>query len=230
MRSDRARDPGAGIGRAHGGRVGGVSLALRLLVAFGVVAILATALVGLSMRAQSRERIETEFADRIDAAAKGVHEVLAHEAGDLRGLLVPLCEHDTIVDRAHLELERVKGDVSALDAERRMSIRILIADQAKANRLDELSLVTGDGTLLGSSDVARIGTKDARLAALLERPAGSAPRLRPGGDLAMEVHCQRTGGGVTIGLVGVRRIAAVLAWVGSAFGVELRAVDPKAKP
>ena len=60
---------------------------------------------------------------------------LAHEAEDLRGLLVPLCEHDTIVDRAHLELERVKGDVSALDADRRMSLRILIAGAGGAAHL-----------------------------------------------------------------------------------------------
>ena len=55
-------------------------LAARLLVAFGVVAIIATALVGFTLREASREIIESGFADRIDAAHAGVGQQLAWEA------------------------------------------------------------------------------------------------------------------------------------------------------
>src|SRR5262245_35406735 len=92
-----------------------VTLAARLLLAFGFVAILATALVGASVREASREIIESDFNDRIEAAASGVSQELGWEAEGLRGLLAPLCEHDTFVDKAQLDLERAKGDVNAIE-------------------------------------------------------------------------------------------------------------------
>ena len=84
-----------------------MSLAVRLLLAVGLVAVLATALVGWSVRDASREIIESDFNDRIEAAASGVSQELGWEAEGLRGLLAPLCEHDTFVDKAQLELDRV---------------------------------------------------------------------------------------------------------------------------
>lgn len=230
-------------------------LAARLLVAFGVVAIIATALVGFTLREASREIIESGFADRIDAAHAGVGQQLAWEAEALRGLLTPLCQHDTFVDKAHLELERARGNPDAMDPGSRIAIRHQVPDQAKALRLDELTLVTGEGLVLGAEDVARIGTRDKRLAALLgaagrgdgngkgkekERPgkvsavAGGAPRLRPavaGGEPSLEVHCARSGQGVTLGLVGARRIGPLLSRLGAAYGVRLATLpDGEAAP
>src|SRR5262249_29150840 len=122
-----------------------VTLAVRLLLAFGFVAILATALVGVSLRERSRDIIEADFASRIDAAAGGVAQELAYEAESLRGLWAPLCEHDTFVDKALLELERAHGDTTALDTERLIGIRHFIPEEAGSRGLDELALVTGDG-------------------------------------------------------------------------------------
>src|SRR4051812_41185414 len=127
-----------------------VTLAARLLFAFGLVAILATALVGASVREISREIIEGDFNDRIEAAASGVSQELRWEAEGLRGLLAPLCEHDTFVDKAQLDLDRVKGDVKALDPGRWIAIRHFVPEQASALRLDDLVLVTADGTMLGA--------------------------------------------------------------------------------
>src|SRR4051812_4253535 len=83
-----------------------VTLALRLLVAFGFVAIFATCAVGLSMRDASRRVMEAEFVTRISAAEKGTRIALQQEVAGIRGLLGPMCEHDTIVDRTLLELEK----------------------------------------------------------------------------------------------------------------------------
>jgi signal transduction histidine kinase len=196
----------------------------------GLVAVLATALVGLSVRGAAREIIESDFTDRIEAAASGVSQELGWEAEGLRGLLAPLCEHDTFVDKAQLELERVKGDIKALEPGRWIAIRHFVPDQASALRLDDLVLVTADGAILGAVDVARIGTRDARLAALIKLPAGP-PRLRPaalGAAPTMEVHCARPSNGV--GLVGARKIATILERVGLAYRVKLTVVDPGAPP
>jgi signal transduction histidine kinase len=206
-----------------------VPLAARLLVAFGLVAIVATLLVGARLREGAREIIEADFAARIEAAHAGVEKELAWEARSLDRLLAPQCEHDTLVDKVLVGLEAARGDALALDQDRRIAIRYYVPDQAAALRLDDLALVTGDGTILGAREVGRIGTKDKRLAALLKKPANGPPELRPaapGVEPSIEVRCARTKGGVTVGLVGARRIASILER-GKAFGVELAAVDPK---
>ncbi|XXX76845.1 ATP-binding protein [Sorangium sp. So ce134] len=206
-------------------------LAARLLLAFGLVAIIATAFVGLTLREASREVIESGFADRIDAAHAGVRQQLAWEAEALRELLPPLCQHDTFVDKVHVELERTRGDPDAMDPGSRIALRRQVPSQAKALRLDELSLVAGNGTVLAAEDASRIGARDPRLAELIKAPGG-APRLRPakaGGELSLEVHCALSNHGVTIGLVGARRIGPVLARIGDAYHVRLTAA-PKGQP
>jgi two-component system, NtrC family, nitrogen regulation sensor histidine kinase NtrY len=206
-----------------------VTLAARLILAFGLVAILATALVGLSLRDASRQIIEADFVRRIDAAAAGVGQELAYEAESLRGLLAPLCEHDTFVDKALLELERARGEAAALDTERLIGIRHFIPEEARARGLDQLTLVTGDGTVLGADKVSRIGTTEKRLAALVKKKPG-APTLKMGGaETSMEVHCSRTSNGVTLGLVGERRIAKILERIGHAYRLSLSVGDPKVR-
>lgn len=210
-----------------------MTLAARLLFAFGLVAIIATALVGFTLREASREIVESGFADRIDAAQAGVRKQLAWEVEALQGLLSPLCQHDTFVDKTHLELERAKGDTKELDQGSRIAIQHQVPEQAKALRLDELLLVTGDGEVLGAEDPARVGARDARLSALIRTPGG-APRLRPasaGGEPSLEVHCARSAGGITLGLVGAQRIGPVLDRLGAAYGVRLTtAADPARVP
>jgi two-component system, NtrC family, nitrogen regulation sensor histidine kinase NtrY len=208
-----------------------VTLVARLLLAFGFVAVLATALVGVPVREVSRGIIEEDFQQRIKAAAAGVGEELRWEADALNERLVRLCGHDTFVDKAHLALERAKGDVRALDPEFWISLRYAVPEQAKADQLDDLAVVAGDGTVLGAIDVGRIGVRDARLGALLKQPAGP-PNLRPravGGDLSMEVHCARESSGVTVGIVAARHIRADLDRIAGAYRLMLDVIEPGAR-
>jgi len=207
-----------------------LTLAARLLLAFGIVAILTTALVGASVRRDAREIIEGDFNARIEAAADGVTQELRWEAEGLQGLLTPLCEHDTFVDKTQLELDRAHGDVKALDPGQWIALHHLVPEQAHALRLDDLTLVTANGTVLGAVDLPRIGTRDARLAALI-KDKHPDPLLRPGlaadGSAMMEVTCARSSNGVTIGLVGARKISPILRRVGNAYRVELQVIDPQ---
>jgi hypothetical protein len=155
-----------------------VTLAARLILAFGFVALLTTAIVGASVRNASHQVIQENFESRMEAAALGAGRLLGEEAKALNRLIKPLCEHDTFVDRAHLALDRVKGDVKAVDPGSLISMRYAVPEQAQANQLDDLVLLAGDGTILGASDVGRVGARDARLAALLKQPPGP-PSLRP---------------------------------------------------
>jgi two-component system nitrogen regulation sensor histidine kinase NtrY len=210
--------------------VGHVNLAGRLLLNFGLVAVLATAVVGIPMRETSRGIIEEDFHQRISAAAGVVSEELRWEADALNKRLVRLCAHDTFVDKAHLALERTKGDVKALDSEVWISLRYAVPQQAEADQLDDLAVIAGDGTVLGALDLSRIGVRDARLGNLIKRLPG-LPTLRPrsaGGEPTMEVHCTRTDNGVTMGIVAARRIRTTLDRIGGAYRLKLDVVDPAA--
>ena len=214
-----------------------MTLAARLLLAFGFVAVLATLLVGVPVRERSRDLLEDDFDRRIEAAASGVSLELRHEAQQLSDLLKGACEHDTYVDHVHIALTVAKGDVKELDFKTWTFIGYAVPEQAQAYQLDDLLLVTGNGTILGAGSgtggpppPGRIGARDARLGELITQPTGT-PTLRPRGpdrELSMEVHCAKTAGNITVGLVGSRRISGILTRIGAAYRLRLDAVDPGA--
>ena len=206
-----------------------MTLAARLLFAFGLVALIAAALVGFSLRDASRQIIEGDFADRIEAAATSARRELGREAGALSELLGPQCAHDTSVDKALLALDAARGDANAISADKRIAMRHFVQEQTRALGLDDLVLVTDKGLVLSASDAGRIGTTDERLAKLLRSADVPAPRLRPdpkSGEASIEVHCSRSDSGVEVGLVGSRRIGKIIERIGVSYDVELRVADP----
>jgi signal transduction histidine kinase len=205
-----------------------VTLAARLLLAFGFVAILTTAMVGYAERRASRRIIEEGFESRVQAAAQGVGKELGREADGLAALFGPLCQKDIFVDKAQIELTKAKGDTASDELRRRIRAFYSVPDQAQALGLDDLTLVAADGTILGATDEKRIGARDARLAALIKQPPDK-PRLRPGsagGEPSLEARCARSDYGVTIGLVGSRKIKNILDQIGQAYGLTLSVIDP----
>ncbi len=206
-----------------------MTLAARLLFAFGLVALIAAALVGFSLRDASRQIIEGDFADRIEAAATSARRELGREAGALSELLGPQCAHDTSVDKALLALDAARGDANAISADKRIAMRHFVQEQTRALGLDDLVLVTDKGLVLSASDAGRFGTTDERLAKLLRSADEPSPRLRPdpkSGEASIEVHCSRSDSGVEVGLVGSRRIGKIIERIGVSYDVELRVADP----
>jgi len=202
-----------------------MSLAVRLLLALGAVALFVSALVGFSAREVARREAERAFEQRIEAAIDGARDELVWEAGNLSELLSPLCKHDSIVDHTLLDLERAGGDVDRLPPGRGIALREIVPSQKKALRLDDLSLVTGDGQIIGASDTKRLGTRDASLAQLLREPAGHPRLVRRAGAARIQIHCARSSSGVTLGLVGARDVEPILRRVGAAYGVALSLDD-----
>jgi nitrogen fixation/metabolism regulation signal transduction histidine kinase len=203
-------------------------LAIRLAFAFVLLAVLTTALAGYGVRTTTREVLESDFDARIEAATREVHEAVVAEARQIRDLTLPLCTKGTFFDKALVDLERAKGDVSQLDTGSRIALRHHLPDEAAARALDELWLVTSDGTVLSASSPKAIGTQDPRLGKLITKADDGAPELSPAkdkGDPSIEVWCSRTVHGYTLGLVGARRIQAILQRVGRAHGVSLSLYD-----
>jgi signal transduction histidine kinase len=195
-----------------------MSLAVRLLLALGGVAILVTALVGFSARRVSRSEAERGFEQRLDAAVRGARGELAWEANTLTQVLVPLCRHDTFVDRTLLDLERGAG---RLPQGRGIALQKLLQAQRKALRLDSLMLASKHGRILGSSAIRHVGKKSAAVRALLKRGAGKVRLDRTADDPRIVVFCTRSAKRATVSLIGTRRIRPILDRVGRAYGVEL---------
>lgn len=206
-----------------------LTLALRLLLAFGLLAVTATAAVGVGVREAWRQTEEQGFRERLDAATRGVEAEIAWEVQGIRDLLRPVCEHDAFIDQTLVDLER-----HDLDVGRRLAITQLVPEEMKALNLDELVLVTGSGEVLGAGhDPAAAGTTNRQLASEIVRPAGVTTRLaRPGAPpAALVTRCSKTRGGNTIGLVGARHLGPILDRLGRAYDVRLSIADgPAPRP
>jgi signal transduction histidine kinase len=210
-----------------------VSLALRLALAFVLVAAFATALWSVRVRTTSQELLRAESDARIEAATHEVREALAQEARQLKDLTLPLCKRGTFMQTALVALEKAKGDPLEIETGTQIALRSHVPAEAAARSFDELTLVTPEGYILSSSSSKATGTTDARLGKLIQHGAEGESRLRPrdaGGDLSLEAWCSQSLRSSTLGLVGARRIDAILDQVGRAHGVTLAAIDPAAAP
>ncbi len=196
-------------------------LAARLLFALGLLAALVTALVGLSARDVARREVDLAFEQRIAAASRGTREVLVWEAARLNKTLHARCRYDPAVDRSVVDLEAAGGDVARMSPGGRIAIQALVQQQRLALSLDELSLVTAEGVVLGSSLPERVGRQEPELARLLADPTARPRLVGEGAEAAIELHCARSSSGVTVGLVGSRKIGPLLDRIGEAQAVRL---------
>jgi signal transduction histidine kinase len=196
-----------------------MSLALRLLIYFGLLALFATAVVGLGAREAWRRAEEQRFDEQLQAAKVGVTRELQWEAAQIRDLLPPKCDHDAYIDRTLLELAR-----GELEHDTRLRDSLLVPEEMRALHLDELVLFTGAGEILGAGpDSAATGKVDPKLAASLTKPAPKV-EFRPAtatARAAVVARCSRTLRDQAIGLVGARHVESILGRIGEAYGVRL---------
>lgn len=196
-----------------------MSLALRLLIAFGLLAITATAAVGFGVREAWRTTEEQGFRERLDSATRGVESDIAWEVKSIRDLLRPVCEYATFVDQTLLDLER-----GSLESGRRLALTQLVPEEMKALSLDELVLVTGQGEVLGAGhDPAAAGTVDRSLVREIVHVSGVSLResAGPRHPSALVTRCSKKRGSHTVGLVGARHLGPILERLGRAYDVEL---------
>jgi signal transduction histidine kinase len=204
---------------APSGRLG-MSLAVRLLIAFAAVAVLVTALVGFFARDVARREVEHSFEQRIEAAMLGARNELVFEAGALRDGLAGECETGDLVGRALLGLQRAKGDITKIDD---VALPRMVSSAMQLLRVNQLLLVDEGGRVIVSDDPARQGTRDRLAARMIADPRVRAqPRIvEERGVARMIALCTRSEGGLTVGLVGTRTVEPVLERIGKAYGVAL---------
>jgi signal transduction histidine kinase len=194
-----------------------VTLAQRLLIAIGILTIATTAALAFGVREALRVAEEERFQTQFESAVTGLESELGDEIRNLPVLLAPLCDHDPVLDAALVDLKS-----GQLDAGERLSISLRVPELAKALRLDELVLLTSHGEILGSGpESARVGERDRKLADELRGDPHQAKVRTVGGAPAIEAHCVRSSGTVSLGLYGARRLESILERVGGREGLTL---------
>lgn len=203
-----------------------MSIASRLALALVLVAVGATALWGLSVRRTSQQLLSAEFDARMQGSGDEAKSAIVAEASELADVTSPLCKRDALVERTLGELDKNRGDASALREETgsQLALSHHVSEEATGRGIDELSLVAGDGTVLASSNRALVGRKEERLAKWIRSEGGPTPSLSPVDaerEPSIEIACVRSGARATLALVASRKIGPLLMRIGRAHSLTL---------
>ncbi len=206
-----------------------VTLAQRVLVAIALLTLATTFAFGFSVREAWRQTEEDRFRSQFLEAFAQVQKELRAERDQLPAELAPHCEHNPMLDSALVGMR--SGDL----AERALGFSLQVPQLMKAIQLDELTLVTQNGRVLGAGhDKALTGKHDPKLSALLPRLSKqSTAIIRRDGVLALQAACIRHDPSrpqLWVGLLAARRLLPLIQKVGARHGVELSLGPPAPTP
>jgi len=201
-----------------------VTLAQRLLVATLLLTLVTTATLGFGVREAWRRAEEERFREQGSLAFSRLEKQLGREVRDLPELVGPLCKHDPMVDSALVGLK-----AKDLDS-RRLSLSLRVPELMKALRLDELSLVTSEGEILGAGHIdGLVGKRDKKLAERMQSGSGAARLRTTDPPLAVEAQCIVRDDGnkkLWVGLYAARHLDPVLESIAESHGVRLTLQKP----
>jgi two-component system, NtrC family, nitrogen regulation sensor histidine kinase NtrY len=203
------------------------------MLAFTFVAVLATMLVGFSLHHSTRQTLDKDYQQRVEAAAASVQREMGREIQALEALFRSQCTNDTFVDDVFTKVSRARGNPDKIEPGRRLSWNHFIPSQARALGVDDLTLVMDQGFILATSDGTRIGLKDERLSKLMHSAGKSNVSWRhdPQDEAgSLEAFCTHGEPGLEVGLVGARRVRTILERVGLSRGVTLAVVRDELPP
>jgi signal transduction histidine kinase len=209
-----------------------VTLAQRLLVAIGVLAIATTAALAFGVREAWRSAEEERFREQRLATLSRLQREVGEQVRDLPALIGRLCSHHPLVDSALVGVQ--SGDLE----ERRLSLSLHVPELQKAIGVDELLLVENQGEILGAGRAdgraeGMIGKRDPALAERMRQPSDQARLRTRGRPLAVEAHCvlaDRKNPRRWVGLYAARHLDQRLEQIAESHGFELSFTRPAAKP
>jgi two-component system, NtrC family, nitrogen regulation sensor histidine kinase NtrY len=203
-----------------------VTLALRLLLAIGVLTIVSTATLALGVREAWRQTEEERFRTQFAATAQRLRDELRVQNRALPRLVTPLCAYDVAVDGALVDLA-----AGNLDPGRRLALSLRVPSLMRAVALDELVLVTDAGEILGAGHAeGLVGKTEPELGALIRTDQGDQASVRlDRGPRALVAHCRAERGRIGLGLVAARHLDPLLEQVGGG-GVTLTLEAPPRDP
>lgn len=200
-----------------------MTLAQRLLAATAVLTIATTAVLGFAVREAWRRTEESRFLAEFHQAVADLHAEIEREVAELPKVLEPLCAHEPLVDSALIG--RKSGDLP----ERRLSISLRIPEMMRANRFDELTLLTDRGEVLGrGQSEAFAGHGDRPGAVQRVRELEESALLREEEPRAWEASCRRGDGDTWVALIAARHVEPLLDAASRRHGLELSLTEPPA--
>lgn len=203
-----------------------MSLAQRLGLAIFALTVGVLLALGLGVREAWRVAEERSFEAAFSQALVPLRDQLGSEISALPELVRPLCEDDPLVDSALVGL--LSDDLGA----RRLPISLRVPKLAKALALDELTVLTSSGEILGSTTPGRVGQRDSELAARIQQAAGRAELRGSGKQLEVSAAClkrDRERPKPWVGVYAARNLEALLARIGKSSAVDLSLEPPVTK-
>lgn len=198
-----------------------MTLAQRLLAATAVLTIATTVVLGFGVREAWRRTEEARFLGEFHQAVADLQAEVEREVSGLTQVIEPLCAHEPLVDSALVG--RKGGDLS----ERRLSIGLRVPEMMRANRFDELTLLTDQGEILGQGQSeAFVGHADRPDAAARARELQGKVALRREEPRAWETSCVRGQGREWVALIAARYVEPMLESASRRHGLELGLVPP----
>lgn len=198
-----------------------MTLAQRLIAATAVLTIATTAVLGFAVREAWRRTEESRFLAEFHGAVADLHREIEREVAELAKVLEPLCAHEPLVDSALIG--RKSGDLP----ERRLSISLRVPEMMRANRFDELLLITDRGEILGrGQSEAFAGHGDRPGAVQRVRELGGEVQLRQEEPRAWEAACRRGDDRTWVALLAARHVEPLLDAASRRHGLELGLEEP----
>lgn len=189
-----------------------MKLWVRATLYFGVLVSVSTGALGWKLREERRASETARFADEVGSACKRVAADIAAQAATDESILRGACDSGELVDRTLVAAEA--GE------DRRVMLGQLVPLTRKSFKMDELVLVTGSGDVLAADprSLLTLSTKEAAA----QLATDSAQFVSDGSKSIFATapsivsRCKREGsGGVTVGLIGARRIDPMLERLGT---------------
>jgi two-component system nitrogen regulation sensor histidine kinase NtrY len=199
-------------------------LAPRLVLAFGFVAALSVAGLGIVVREDQRTTETQRFEQEVKSACDRVVAEIGRQGESDRKLVAGACQSGELVDRALIWLEG-----GTLDDERRLALSRLVPEERQAFDLDELVLATTEGDRLGQDPMTLLNLPQSAVAALVGGDVAHFS-LRTSSDpagVALTTRCRKRGtGGAAVGLAGARHLGPVVERLGKTLDTDVTIGEP----
>jgi two-component system nitrogen regulation sensor histidine kinase NtrY len=200
-----------------------VRLAPQLVFAFGLLTAVSTGGLGFALRQELRREESQRFHEDVKSACESVKTEVARQADSDKKLLSLACQaEDGLADRVLTWIK--SGEIN----NQRVAIgATLVPDTRVAFDLDELTLATGAGEVLGADP---LDLPKADVASLIRGTMGRFD-LRTTPPVAVVSRCKRDrGGGQVAGLIGARHLVPLLNRLRTTLKVSTIAIGKEANP
>ncbi len=195
-------------------------LAPRFVIYFGLLVSVSTAGLGLALRSERHDSETRRFDEEVRAACLRASAEVRTQAESDQSVLAGACSSGELVDRTLMAVE--SGE------DRRVSLGQLVPQTRRAFGVDGLVLLTGAGEVLAADPraLSTLSPKEGARELAVDPTHFVTQGAKASGLTAVPSilsRCRRDGAaGVSVGLIGIRKLDPMLAHIGTTMGVSVK--------